>query len=98
MVESQTERTQGKPHLRNPPEPQSMDRLVALTVPGEKGGEKHWSVHEASWQQSISHNPHLSLLGNKPQNKGFRKGRTLEESRDELYVTCATDRAEGNPF
>lgn len=32
-------RTRGKPHLRNPPEPQSMNRLVALTVPGEKAGE-----------------------------------------------------------
>lgn len=42
--------------------------------------EKHWSVQEASWQQNASHNPHLSLLGNETQNKGFRKGKTLEES------------------
>lgn len=44
MVESQTERTQGKPHLRNPPEPQSMNRLVALTVPGEKEGGRNTGV------------------------------------------------------
>lgn len=60
--------------------------------------EKHWSIQEASWQQNASHNPHLSLLGNKPQNKGFRKGKTLEESRAELYMTHAMDRAEGKPL
>lgn len=74
-----------------------MNRLVALTVPGEKAGET-LECSRGFLQQSTSHNPHLSLLGNKPQNKGFRKGRTLKESRDELYGTRATDRAEGNPF